>query len=295
MGVDDEVRHDALGGERHVLLGVGDTHRTFLAVAGRELVSNLGDPHRPHPHLDEAGAVGASREGHPVDHSAFAVTQARRAVFSGKPLWHATSVVRNRGRLADDDIVATHPRTRGCNAIVVKLIVGAVAQSCCYLAVRALDGFLDNATLLLLLTLVRPEKDGPEDAPVDARLIHHGRIFLVVAGVASDRNDRIDTCGQLSEVQILHCAGGHERLLGIAEHVALRVHPHLIICDVHPHRLLPHGALIRVTRRLVVVREGNDGGAHAQDHCRVNLAVRVRRRIRVVRIKPRRLEVVDGH
>ena len=41
------------------------------------------------------------------------------------------------------------------------------------------------------------------------------------------------------------------------------------------HGLLAHGGLVGVTRGLVVVRERNYGGAHAQDHGRVDLAVRV--------------------
>ena len=39
-----------------------------------------------------------------------------------------------------------------------------------------------------------------------------------------------------------------------------RVHPHMEVGDVHAHGLLAHSRLVRVTRRLVVVWEGNDGG-----------------------------------
>ena len=51
------------------------------------------------------------------------------------------------------------------------------------------------------------------------------------------------------------------------------VHPHVEVSDVDAHGLLAHGALVRVPGALVVVGEGDDGGAHAQDHGGVDLAV----------------------
>lgn len=53
----------------------------------------------------------------------------------------------------------------------------------------------------------------------------------------------------------------------------LCVHARLVVCGVHAHRLLAHGALVGVTGRLVVVWEGDDAGTHAQDHGGVDLAV----------------------
>ena len=293
--VDDEVRHDSFGSEWHIFLGVGDTHGTLLAVARGELVAHLRDAHRPHPHLDETGTVGARREGHAVNHAALAMAQTGRAVLPGEPLRHAAAVVRNRGRLADDHVIPTDARAGGGDAVVVQLVVGTVAKASGHLAVRALDRLLDDASLLLLLALVRPEEDRPEDAPVDARLVHHRRIFLVVPGVARDGDNGVDAGWQLAEVQVLHGPGRDEGLLRVAEHVSLRVHPHLVVGDVHSHGLFSHGTLVRVTRRLVVVWERDDGRAHAQDHRRVDLAVRVGGRVRVIRVVPGRLEVVDGH
>eukprot|EP00955_Chlamydomonas_euryale_P034687 349872-Chlamydomonas_euryale.AAC.3 len=39
----------------------------------------------------------------------------------------------------------------------------------------------------------------------------------------------------------------------------------------------------------------DDGRAHAQDHGRVDLAVRVGRGVGTLRVKPRRLQVLDCH
>ena len=41
------------------------------------------------------------------------------------------------------------------------------------------------------------------------------------------------------------------------------VHAHVEVGDVHAHGLLAHGGLVGVTRRLVVIGEGDDGRAHA--------------------------------
>src|SRR5689334_9762140 len=53
MRVDDDVGSDAVRGEWHVLLSVGDTDRTLLTVSGRKLVSDLGHSSTPDLDLDE--------------------------------------------------------------------------------------------------------------------------------------------------------------------------------------------------------------------------------------------------
>lgn len=50
---------------------------------------------------------------------------------------------------------------------------------------------------------------------------------------------------------------------------------HLVVSDVAAHGLLAHRRLVGVPRRLVVVRERDDARADAEDHRRVDLAVRV--------------------
>ena len=68
------------------------------------------------------------------------------------------------------------------------------------------------------------------------------------------------------------------------KHTHLCVHAALEVCAVHAHGLLAHGTLVRVTRRLVVVGEGNDGGTHTQDHGRVDLTVGVGGGVRALRV-----------
>ena len=51
----------------------------------------------------------------------------------------------------------------------------------------------------------------------------------------------------------------------------------MVVGGVQRHGLLRHGRLVSVTRGLVVVRQGNDGGHVTKNHVGMNLAVRVRR------------------
>ncbi len=44
--------------------------------------------------------------------------------------------------------------------------------------------------------LVCPVEDGPEEAPVDGRLVHHQTVFLIVARVARNGHNGIDACRQ---------------------------------------------------------------------------------------------------
>ena len=57
VGVDDDVRHDTLARERHVLLGVRHADGTLLPVPGRKLVANLRGSAGSHADLDEPQAL----------------------------------------------------------------------------------------------------------------------------------------------------------------------------------------------------------------------------------------------
>ena len=51
--------------------------------------------------------------------------------------------------------------------------------------------------------------------------------------------------------------------------------------NVDAHSLFTHSALVRVTRRLIVIGERNNRRTDSQDHGGMNLAVSVRRTVRV--------------
>ena len=70
-----------------------------------------------------------------------------------------------------------------------------------------------------------------------------------------------------------------------------RIHTHVKIRYVDAHRLLSHSGLIRVTRRLIVIRKRYDRRANAENHRRMNLAVRVRAAIDVALVA----KIVGNH
>mmetsp|Transcript_37572 Transcript_37572/g.94847 ORF Transcript_37572/g.94847 Transcript_37572/m.94847 type:complete len:646 (-) Transcript_37572:1836-3773(-) len=295
VGVHNQVGHDALRAEGHVLLRVRDAHRALLPVARRKLVAHLRDADGAHADLDEALPAVVGGQHHLVDHAALRPPQRQGRVPLGEALHRAGRVGRQRDRLAHDDVLAAHARARRHQPVLVQLVVRAVAHAGRAIGVGHLNLLARHRAALLLLVLVGAEEDGSEEASVDGALVHHERVLLVVPRVARDGHDGVDACGQLAELEVLHGARGDQRLLRVVQQEALCVHAVLVVGAVHAHGLLAHGGLVGVTRRLVVVGEGDDGRAHAQDHGRVDLAVRVRAAVRALRVVARGLQVLDGH
>src|SRR5207247_11311540 len=62
MGIDDQVRDDSLRGEGHVFLRRDQADDALLAVTGRGLVAELGDPEVAHLDLRELRAALALRQ-----------------------------------------------------------------------------------------------------------------------------------------------------------------------------------------------------------------------------------------
>mmetsp|Transcript_19783 Transcript_19783/g.45566 ORF Transcript_19783/g.45566 Transcript_19783/m.45566 type:complete len:498 (-) Transcript_19783:580-2073(-) len=282
VGVDDDVRRDAFAREGHVLLPVRDADGPLLPVARRELVSDLRHSHRAHAHLDKLAPLLVGRQEDLVDVARLARAQRRRRISPLVPrlrrVQHLLRLLLDGRRLADDDVVARHARAGRHQPVVVELRVVALAHAGHRLALRPLEalGALHAANVrLALLVFVRAVEDRAEKAAVDGALVHDDGVLLVVPGVARDGDGRIDARWELAEIQIRHGACDAERLLRVEEHMRQRIHPQLVVGDVYAHRLLAHGRLVGVTRRLVVVGEGDDRGADAEDHRRVDLAVRV--------------------
>lgn len=146
-----------------------------------------------------------------------------------------------------------------------------------------------------LRVLVRAVEDRPEETALDGGLVQDQRVLLVVARVAADRHHAVAAGRQLFEAQVGHGFGGHEGLLGVGEHVRGGVHALSVVADVHAHGLLAHSGLVGVSRRLVVVGERNDRGAHAQNHGGMDLAVRVGRAAAVLHAGSHGLQIHTDH
>ena len=107
--VHDDVRHDALARERHVLLTVRHTDRTLLTVARRQLVADLRNAHRTHLHLHEAVPLVVGGQHHLVHRAALRVSQARAAVLQTCAALRVH--LARRRHLADQNGIARHCRT----------------------------------------------------------------------------------------------------------------------------------------------------------------------------------------
>ena len=76
-------------------------------------------------------------------------------------------------------------------------------------------------------------------------------------------------------MQVLHRFCLYERRLWIVQDMSQGVHSHLVVRGVDSHGLLTHSGLVSVSRRLIVVRERNDGGTDSKDHGWVDLQMSV--------------------
>mmetsp|Transcript_21892 Transcript_21892/g.51641 ORF Transcript_21892/g.51641 Transcript_21892/m.51641 type:complete len:260 (-) Transcript_21892:256-1035(-) len=176
VGVDDDVGHDALAREGHVLLPVRHPDGTLLSVAGGELVPDLGNADVADAHLREAVALLRSAYQDVVDDAALGGLHGRAAVPLGVPRRRVSQRLRRR-RLADEDIVAAHPRAWRDKAVLVELVVVAVfhAPGVVHrgllerLRVEGADG-PDRRGLLLVV--VAPVVRRAEESAVDGALVH---------------------------------------------------------------------------------------------------------------------------
>ena len=82
MRIDDQVWNDTFLGKWHVLMSVGHSTGTFLAVTRGELVANLGNPNRSHFDFCEPIAILIGCQDNLVNLSTLTVFDLDRAVFS---------------------------------------------------------------------------------------------------------------------------------------------------------------------------------------------------------------------
>ena len=86
-----------------------------------------------------------------------------------------------------------------------------------------------KSIIYLLLVVEGSEERRSKQTPIDGALVHQDGVLLVVARVHHDGHDHVHPRRQLSEVKVLHRAGGHERFLRVVQHVSEGVHPKLCI------------------------------------------------------------------
>ena len=264
--VDNHVGNDSFTGERQIFLAISQATSSFLSVTTGKLVTDLRRLDSSHFDLDQSVHLFVGSQNDLINIAFLRVLQRHRPIFLRlsvqlllRPL--VKLLLRDRCHLADNDIVTTDLCAGADDSIAVKLIIGAM------LAPRGLERIRDAELFTWRKDfLIGTVEDRSEESAIDRTLIQHDRIFLIVTRVGRNGNDRVTAGSQLFESKVLHRLRGDQRLLRVVEHVSQGVHSHLVVRGVHTHSLLAHRTLISVTGRLVMIREGDDGGTDSKNH-----------------------------
>ena len=159
---------------------------------------------------------------------------------------------------------------------------------------RGHDPVLGPVRVLLDGAPVLSEHDAPAEPPVQRRAVHDDGVLDVVARVGHNRDGGVLTGAEAIVPDELDRLGLHDGFLRIHQQIHQGVHAVQLVERDVSHRLLPHRALIRVPRRLVVVRVRDDTRAHAQQSERLDLQVRrLRRDLALVQRDVRVVLLVD--
>src|SRR2546426_431912 len=278
MGIDDQVRDDALRGEGHVFLRSDEPDDALLPVARRELVAQLRDPEVAHLHLRELRAVLALRQHDRVDPTAFPVPHrdGRLAALLRSQEVRLLFEEPRRTRLPDQDFAALDEDLRRDEAIIRREVrVRQVRAGALDVRGRDLEVVFLTAGVAALLRAVRSHERRAPEAAIDRGLVHDERVFHVVPVVGHHRDDEILARGTLVEGHVLHRVRLHERLLRVVEQVAPGIRPQTVVARSEAQGLLGHPGAHRDARGRVVLRIRHDAGGDPEDHHRVDLDVGV--------------------
>lgn len=186
--VHNQVWVNALSCEGQVLLLICHTARTFLTVTRGELVTDLGSFDGPHFYFDEFVARLISSQHDLVNHSRLRVPQRLTCILHLLAHINDISIVKliliEFTHLSNDDVVTTDLSSGGNKSINVQLVVWTMLATLSDFGIWPLDFFILSLTLI-----IRSEEHRPEIASVNARLVHHDGILLVISRIAGDCDD----------------------------------------------------------------------------------------------------------
>ena len=259
-------------GHRHPAFFEG--HHVVVGGVAAELVSDGGTAFLPDAHLCEGVAVAVDvcekvvAVAVPVDEASLVGLE-----HHGRVLVHDVVAELLRHALADDDVSRVHQGALRYEAVAVEFLVVVGLQRCRHGGWPAEEFLLARRVVLVVLLAKRLEDRRREEAAFDGRLVHDDGVLLVESRVRGDGHDHVDAAGDVVAMQQRRHLRGDERPLGVVQHVAHRVVAVSVVGRVHGDGLLAHGGLVRITRRLVVVREGDRARDRAQHQRRVELHV----------------------
>mmetsp|Transcript_10118 Transcript_10118/g.15281 ORF Transcript_10118/g.15281 Transcript_10118/m.15281 type:complete len:422 (-) Transcript_10118:326-1591(-) len=296
--IDNQIGSNTLACEGHVFWTIGNTHCSLLTVTTGKLVSNLRDTNRTYTNLHQSETFLVGRQHHTIDNSTLTCTQLNTSI-SLICLWGTITHILLRSLhlrgLPNDNITPRNSRSWGNQSIFFQLLVTTMPKTRAIIRVRLLEKLFHLYPPLLLRCSIRTIENRAEESTINRGLIHHNRIFLVIPRVTHNRNHTVLTGGEATEVEVLHVFRCHKGFLWVVQNVGQGIHSELVVGDVNSHRLFTHSRLICVTRRLVVIGEGNDRGTDSQNHRRVNFTMGVCERIRILRLASSGFEIANSH
>mmetsp|Transcript_4949 Transcript_4949/g.16533 ORF Transcript_4949/g.16533 Transcript_4949/m.16533 type:complete len:518 (-) Transcript_4949:1943-3496(-) len=281
VGVHDDVRHDAVVAEGHVLLAHDEAADALLPVARGELVAELGRPRGPHADLDDEVLILVGGDHDAVDVRVVVlrplVRDRRRAELARGGVGPLELRRVGRDLLVDEHVPGGQALAHGADAVVVEHLVALVRPRLRgpLHGRRPHDAVRGLVWVLLEGRGVLAHHHAPPKSAVEGRAVEDERVLDVVARVGHDGYDGIVPGGELGEANHVDGARLDQGLVRVHEEVQDGVDALRLVAGHGAHGLLAHGGLVGVARGLVVVREGDDGGADAEDGGRVDLRVRV--------------------
>ena len=196
----------------------------------------------------------------------------KRGVIDSRLCRSIVATETNGRNLADQHIVLRHKDVFGHYAIGAEFVVIRQLHVTCRQRIRTTETLLfARRLILLLLVLVGPVELGAEEATVQRCPINHDRILLVVASIRHDRHDDVESRRHtLCTVELAHIRT-RQRHGRIPQKIRHGIETLVEIEGIDTHGLLAHGRLIRITRSLVVIREGDVRGHGAENRGRMDL------------------------
>ena len=277
--VHDEVRDDAAFAEWEIALREHRPDDALLPVSARELIPHLGPPRVPDEALHVELPLVRHREHHLIHDARLplgALVALRRR--AEEAVRHRLRVRQRVARVGRRLLVHVHvprgdPLPHRRDPVLVQQTVPPVRAQ--LRLARRDDSIRRSVGIFFNLRAVLAKDDAPPEPAVQRRLVHHERVLDVVPAVTHHRHRGVLTRAQPVVPDQLDRLGLHDRLLRVHEKVHQRVHAVELVKRDVAHRLLPHRALVRVPRGLVVVRVRNHTRAHAEERERLDLQVRV--------------------
>mmetsp|Transcript_10927 Transcript_10927/g.19942 ORF Transcript_10927/g.19942 Transcript_10927/m.19942 type:complete len:225 (-) Transcript_10927:2758-3432(-) len=138
MRVDNDIRHNTLARERHILLTVTHSNRTLLTMPRCKLVSHLGNTDVTDANLRETVPLLRRADENIVDDSIFIGLHGGTAISLGVTRGGVGHLV-GGGRLSDEDVVSGDTGAGRGQAIVVEFAVISVLHSSAGLHVGTLE------------------------------------------------------------------------------------------------------------------------------------------------------------